>query len=79
LLRSGRTWFVCVGERESDVYELFAIERPDVVGWLIRAAPNRCVPRPAQYLSESVQAMAPPGHTDLLVPARGSSRSVQRV
>ncbi|MGT2490092.1 hypothetical protein ACU4GD_04950 [Cupriavidus basilensis] len=69
--RCAETRFVCMGDRESDVYELFAAERPDGVDWLIRAARNRCVRHPAQYLWESVQAMAPLGHTDLLVPARG--------
>jgi len=57
-----------VGDRESDVYELFATGRPDGVDWLIRAAHNRRVRHPTQYLWESVQAMAPLGHTDLLVP-----------
>lgn len=70
--RCAQTRFVCVGDRESDVYELFATERPDGVDWLIRAAHDRRVRHPAQYLWESVQAMAPLGHTDLLVPARGS-------
>jgi hypothetical protein len=70
--RCAETRFVCVGDRESDVYELFATERPDGVDWLIRAAHNRRVRHPTQYLWESVQAMAPLGNTDLLVPARGS-------
>jgi hypothetical protein len=70
--RCAETRFVCVGDRESDVYELFATERPDGVDWLIRAARNRRVRDPAQYLWESVQATAPLGHTELLVPARGS-------
>jgi hypothetical protein len=42
------------------------------VDWLIRAAHNRRVRHPAQHLWESVQATAPLGRTDLLVPARGS-------
>lgn len=56
---------------ESDLYELFASERPDGVGWLIRAARNHCVRHPQQYLWETVQACAPLGTTKLLVPARG--------
>jgi hypothetical protein len=71
--RCAETRFVCVGDRERDVYELFATERPDAVDWLIRAARKRRVPHPAQYLWECVQAMAPLGHTDLLAPARGST------
>jgi hypothetical protein len=70
--RCTETRFVCVGDRESDVYELFATERPDGVDWLILAARNRCVCHPEQYLWESVQATPALGHTDLLVPARGS-------
>lgn len=70
--RCTETRFVCVGDRESDVYELFATERPEGVDWLIRAAHNRCVCHPEEYLWEAVQATEPLGHTDLLVPARGS-------
>jgi hypothetical protein len=70
--RCAETRFVCVGDRESDVYELFATERPEGVDWLIRAARNRCVRHPERHLWESVQATAPLGYTDLLVPARGS-------
>ena len=56
-----------MGDRESDLYELFATERPDGVDSLIRAARNRCVRHPQEYLWETVQAAAPLGGTDLLV------------
>ncbi|SAL07988.1 Transposase for transposon Tn5 [Caballeronia arationis] len=62
--------FVCVGDRESDLYELFAAERPAGVDWLIRAAVNRRARHPEGYLWEAVQATAPLGRTELLVPAR---------
>uniref|UniRef100_UPI001F3B77DD IS4 family transposase n=1 Tax=Paraburkholderia aspalathi TaxID=1324617 RepID=UPI001F3B77DD len=70
--RCAETRLVGVGDRESDLYELFATERPDGVDWLIRAARNRCVRHPQEYLWETVQATAPLGNTDLLVPARGN-------
>uniref|UniRef100_UPI003F490CAA IS4 family transposase n=1 Tax=Cupriavidus yeoncheonensis TaxID=1462994 RepID=UPI003F490CAA len=64
--------FVCVGDRESDLYELFAAERPAGVDWLVRAAANRRAQHPEGYLWETVQATAPLGRTELLVPARGN-------
>ena len=70
--RCAATRLVGVGDRESDLYELFATERPDGVDWLIRAACNRCVRHTQEYLWEAVQANAPLGNTDLLVPARGN-------
>lgn len=36
-VRCTQTRFVCVGDRESGLYELFVAERPDGVDWLIRA------------------------------------------
>ena len=38
-----RTRFVSVGDREADVYDLLAVERPAGVDLLIRAAWDRCV------------------------------------
>lgn len=71
--RCAETRLVGVGDRESDLYELFATDRPDGVDWLIRAARNRCVRHPQEYLWETVQATAPLGNTDLLIPARGNT------
>jgi hypothetical protein len=70
--RCAESRFVCVGDRERDVHELFATEHPDGVDWLNRAAHDRCVHHPAQYLWKSLRAKAPLGHTALLVPAGGS-------
>jgi hypothetical protein len=39
--RCAETRFVGVGDRESDLYELFVAELPAGVDWLIRAAWNR--------------------------------------
>lgn len=66
--RCAETRLVGVGDRESDLYELFATERPDGADWLIRAAPNRCVRHPQEYLWETVQATAPLGNTDGVEP-----------
>lgn len=71
--RCAETRLVGVGDRESDLYELFATDRPDGVDWLIRAARNRCVRHPQEYLWETVQATAPLGNTELLIPARGNT------
>ena len=68
--RCADTRFVGVGDRESDLYELFVAERPSGVEWLVRAAWNRRARHPEQYLWEAVQATTPLGHTELLVPAR---------
>lgn len=70
--RCAETRLVGVGDRESDLYELFASERADGVDWLVRAAHNRCVRHTQEYLWETVRACAPLGNTELLVPARGS-------
>jgi hypothetical protein len=68
--RCAETRFIGVGDRESDLYELFAAERPAGVDWLIRAAWNRRAHHPEGHLWEVVQATTPLGHSDLLVPAR---------
>ncbi|HUL87942.1 MAG TPA: IS4 family transposase [Pseudolabrys sp.] len=70
--RCAQTRLVAVGDRESDLYELFSTERPEGVDWLIRASVNRCASHPEGYLWQSVLATSPLGHTDLLVPARGN-------
>jgi hypothetical protein len=44
--RCKRTQLIGIGDRESDVYELFAAQRPDGVDWLVRAAWNRCARHP---------------------------------
>ena len=71
-VRCTQTRFVCVGDRESDLYELFVAERPDGVDWLIRAVHNRVARHPQGYLWEAVLATLPLGHTELRVPARGT-------
>jgi hypothetical protein len=64
-LRCAQTRFVCVGDRESDLYELFSAERPAGVDWLIRAVHNRVACHPEGYLWEAVLATTPRGNTEL--------------
>ncbi|VVE56105.1 Transposase for transposon Tn5 [Pandoraea sputorum] len=61
-----------IGDRESDVYELFAAQRPDGVDWLVRAAWNRCACHPQRYLWQAVLDTPAAGQTELQVPARGT-------
>ncbi|MDX6012219.1 IS4 family transposase [Cupriavidus necator] len=70
--RCAQTQLVGIGDRESDVYELFAAERPDGVDWLVRAAWNRCARHPQRYLWQAVLDTPAAGYTELLIPARGA-------
>ncbi|MGH8783830.1 MAG: IS4 family transposase [Cupriavidus necator] len=63
---------VCIGDRESDIYELFVAERPAGVEWLIRAASDRRTTNPEHCLWEAVTATTPLGETELQVPAQGN-------
>jgi Transposase DNA-binding/Transposase Tn5 dimerisation domain len=51
-----QTHFVCVGDREADVYDLVLQERPAGVDLLVRASWNRCVDHPERYLWPKVEA-----------------------
>lgn len=70
--RCEHTQLIGIGDRESDVYELFAAQRPDGVDWLVRAAWNRCARHPQRYLWQAVLDAPAAGHAELLVPAKGS-------
>lgn len=70
--RCEHTQLIGIGDRESDVYELFAAQRPDGVDWLVRAAWNRCARHPQRYLWQAVLDTPAAGHTELLVPAKGT-------
>lgn len=65
------TQFVSVGDREADVYDVLATERPAGVELLIRAAWNRRVSAPQRYVWGTVGAQ--PVVTDIVVhvPRRG--------
>src|SRR5262249_41263894 len=65
------TRFVSVGDREADVYDLLAAERPEGVELLIRAAWNRCVQAPERYVWATVAASPVGAQLTLQVPRRG--------
>ena len=63
--------FVSVGDREADVYDLLAAERPDGVELLIRASWNRCANTPQHYIWDTVEAQPVATRLTLQVPRRG--------
>lgn len=67
---SPQTIFVSVGDREADMFELFAMERPVGVELLIRASWNRVVDSPHRYLWETLQAAHVIGTVEVNVPRR---------
>ena len=66
------TRMVSVGDREADVYDLLAAERPDGVDLLIRASWNRCVQTPQRYVWDTVEAQPVVARLTLQVPRRGA-------
>lgn len=74
---SARDWcaptrFVSVGDREADVFDLLAAERPAGVELLVRAAWDRCVDVPERYVWATVEAQPVVEHLLLQVPRRGT-------
>jgi hypothetical protein len=67
-----KTRLVSVGDREADVYDVLAAQRPAGVDLLIRASWDRCVKAPQRYVWATVEAQ--PVLTDLViqVPRRGA-------
>jgi hypothetical protein len=65
------TRFVSVGDREADVYDVLAAERPEGVELLIRAAWNRCGETPERYVWATVDAQPVVASLTLQVPRRG--------
>ena len=65
------TTFVSVGDREADVYDVLAAERPAGVDLLIRASWDRCVRAPQRYVWASVEAQPVAGEIVIQVPRRG--------
>ena len=73
---SARDWcaqtrFVSVGDREADVFDLLAAERPEGVDLLVRASWDRCVEAPERYVWATVEAQPVVEHLVLQVPRRG--------
>jgi IS4 transposase len=51
-----QTHFVSIGDREADVYDLFAMERPEGADFLVRAAQDRLVEAPERRLGDTLAA-----------------------
>jgi len=66
-----QTRFVSLGDREADVYDLLAAERPAGVDLLVRASWDRCVEAPERYVWGTVEAQPIVEHLVLHVPRRG--------
>jgi hypothetical protein len=66
-----QTRFVSVGDREADVYDLLAAERPEGVELVIRAAWDRAVSAPERSVWATVEAQPIVEHLRLQVPRRG--------
>ena len=67
-----QTRFVSVGDREADVFDLLAAERPEGVELLVRASWDRCVDVPEGYVWATVEAQPVVEHLILQVPRRGT-------
>jgi hypothetical protein len=67
---SPQTCFISIGDREADVFELFAMKRPVGVELLIRASWNRVVDSPHRYLWETLQSARVLGAVEVHVPRR---------
>ena len=65
------TRFVSVGDREADVFDLLAAERPAGVDLLVRASWDRCVDAPEHSVWATVEAQPVVEHLILQVPHRG--------
>lgn len=65
------TRVVSVGDREADVFDLLAAERPAGVDLLVRAAWDRCVEGPEQHVWATVETHPVREHLLLQVPSRG--------
>jgi len=65
-----QTTFVSVGDREADVYELFAMKRAAGVELLVRASWNRVVDSEHRYLWETIRAAPVLGTVEVSVPRR---------
>lgn len=62
------TTVVTVADRESDIYELFALQRQVNSHLLIRGNQNRCVNHEAKYLHQAIAQTAPCGQLVVEVP-----------
>jgi transposase-like protein/transposase Tn5 family protein len=75
--RCPQTHFVCVGDREADVYDLFLQERPAGVDLLVRAAWNRRVAHAERALWAKVAAHPVVATLTVQIPRRGAQPARQ--
>lgn len=68
-----QTQLVAVCDREADLYDLFAADCKPNVQWLVRAAWDRRVAHPDQYLWEAMKNQDALGTTTLRIPGRGTN------
>jgi hypothetical protein len=66
-----QTHFICMGDRESDLYDLFIAKRETKVDLLARAAQNRCVEGEHKYVWETIEATPVVATLEIKVPKRG--------
>lgn len=69
-LEHPQTHFISIGDREADVYDLFLVSRPGNVDVLVRAAWNRRVEHPEQYLWAKAAAQPVAAVVTLEIPKR---------
>ena len=69
--RCPQTRFVCIGDREADVYDLFVQERPSGVDLVVRASWNRRVDHAERYLWTKVAVHPGVATLTVRVPRRG--------
>lgn len=67
---SPNTQFVCVGDREADIYDLFVHERPKGVDLLVRASQDRSVDGEHKHLRATLEATPVTATSELRIPAR---------
>jgi hypothetical protein len=66
---------VLVGDRESDIFDLFAAERPANVDLLVRVCrEKRRVEHPAKYLDAALESAPVRGYVQIEIPARSNRR-----
>lgn len=72
--RCPNTQLVCVGDRESDIYELFAMAQANPAGpkLLVRARHDRMLTQEQGHLWASLAAMQKSGSVEVRVPRRGN-------
>jgi hypothetical protein len=67
---------VLIGDRESDLFDLFAAPRPARIDLLVRVCrENRRVEQSAKYLDAALEAEPVQGHVQIAIPARANRRA----